>query len=45
MIIGEVSLDGSINPVKGVLPMVCAAKEAGIDNCIIPEANIARAEL
>ena len=41
LIIGEVSLDGSINPVKGVLPMVCAAKEAGIDNCIIPKANIA----
>lgn len=45
LIIGEVSLDGSINPVKGVLPMVCVAKEAGIDNCIIPKANIAEGRI
>lgn len=45
LIIGEVSLDGSINPVKGVLPMVCAAKEAGIDNYIIPKANIAEGRI
>lgn len=45
LIIGEVSLDGSINPVKGVLPMVCAAKEVGIDNCIIPKANIAEGRI
>lgn len=45
LIIGEVSLDGSINPVKGVLPMVCAAKEAGIDNGIIPKANIAEGRI
>lgn len=45
LIIGEVSLDGSINPVKGVLPMVCAAKEAGIDNCIISKANIAEGRI
>lgn len=45
LIIGEVSLDGSINPVKGVLPMVCAAKEAGIDNCIIQKANIAEGRI
>lgn len=45
LIIGEVSLDGSINPVKGVLPMVCAAKEPGIDNCIIPKANIAEGRI
>lgn len=45
LIIGEVSLDGSINPVKGVLPMVCAAKEAGIDNCKIPKANIAEGRI
>ncbi len=45
LIIGEVSLDGSINPVKGVLPIVCAAMEAGIDNCIIPKANIAEGRI
>ena len=45
LIIGEVSLDGSINPVKGVLPMVCAAKEAGIDNCIITKDNIAEGRI
>lgn len=40
LIIGELSLDGTVNPVNGVLPIVCAAKEAGIKLCIIPKANL-----
>ncbi len=37
--IGELSLSGEIKGVKGVLPMVMAAKEAGIKDIYIPYAN------
>lgn len=40
IILGELSLDGSINGVRGVLPCVCSAKEAGIDKALIPQVNI-----
>lgn len=38
-IIGELSLDGSINGVKGVLPRICMAKSMGLKTCIVPKAN------
>ncbi|MBR4286285.1 MAG: YifB family Mg chelatase-like AAA ATPase [Clostridia bacterium] len=37
--IGELSLSGEIKPVKGVLPMVMAAKDAGIKDIYIPYDN------
>ncbi|MBE6801741.1 MAG: ATP-binding protein [Ruminococcaceae bacterium] len=37
--IGELSLSGDIKPVKGVLPMVMAAKDAGIKDIYIPLEN------
>ncbi|MBP5727824.1 MAG: YifB family Mg chelatase-like AAA ATPase, partial [Clostridia bacterium] len=36
---GELSLDGSIQPVNGVLPMVISAKESGVKEAIIPVQN------
>jgi magnesium chelatase family protein len=39
IIIGELSLDGSIMPVKGVLPIAIAAKEKGYKGIIIPKLN------
>ena len=36
---GELSLDGLIQPVSGVLPMVISAKEYGIRKVIVPAAN------
>lgn len=39
LIIGELSLNGKVNPVKGVLPIVYAAKKAGIPCCIVPKEN------
>lgn len=39
MIVGELSLDGRVNEVKGVFPSVLAAKERGFSICIIPEGN------
>jgi len=38
--IGELSLDGSIKPVNGVLPMVISLRSAGISKVFVPEANI-----
>ena len=38
---GELGLDGRINPVNAILPMVCCAKEAGCHTAIIPEKNAA----
>lgn len=37
--IGELSLNGKVRPCTGVLPMVIAAKKAGIKNIIISQEN------
>lgn len=39
VIIGELSLDGSIRPVKGILPMIYGAYMCGVKKCIIPLEN------
>ncbi len=39
MIMGELSLDGSILPIKGVLPLALEAKEAALDGFILPAKN------
>lgn len=36
---GELSLDGEIKPVKGILPMVISARQNGIENIIVPIEN------
>lgn len=43
--IGELSLDGSIRGVNGVLPLVLGLKDAGIKNIIVPKANVNEAAL
>ncbi len=43
--LGEVSLDGQIRPVSGVLPMALAAKQAGIQALFVPKENAAEATL
>lgn len=45
MIVGELSLDGRINGIKGVLPMVAKAREEGIRRVIVPRDNLAEAGL
>lgn len=37
--IGEVSLNGDIRPVNGVLPMVLLAKKVGFESVFVPEEN------
>ncbi len=39
MIMGELSLDGSILPIKGVLPMALEAQKAGLEGFILPKQN------
>ena len=39
MIMGELSLDGSVLPIRGVLPMAIKAREMGFKGMIIPKAN------
>jgi len=43
--IGELSLDGAIRAVNGVLPLVLGLKKAGIKNVIVPAANAKEAAL
>ncbi len=43
MIMGELSLDGSVLPVKGALPMAVKAREMGFKRLIVPEANVTEA--
>ncbi|MCL2884552.1 MAG: YifB family Mg chelatase-like AAA ATPase [Oscillospiraceae bacterium] len=37
--VGELSLEGQVRPVQGVLPMVLAARAAGIKRIFVPYAN------
>ena len=43
--IGELSLDGKINRIKGALPLVIGFRENGIKNIILPAANIDEAAI
>lgn len=44
-IVGELSLDGGVHRVAGVLPAVLAARKAGLKGVIIPRDNMAEAVL
>ena len=43
--VGELSLDGTIRPIPGVLPLVLGLKDAGVKNVIVPFANAKEAAL
>lgn len=43
MVMGELSLDGSVLPVKGALPMAVKAREMGVKKLIVPEENVTEA--
>ena len=40
MMVGEVSLNGEIHPVSGILPRVIHAGETGLRFCVIPSGNL-----
>lgn len=39
LLMGELSLDGSLQPIKGVLPIAIKARELGFEGMIIPRQN------
>ena len=43
--LGELSLDGMVRPVSGVLPMALAAKDHGIETLFVPRENAPEATL
>mgnify|MGYP001046405669 CR=1 FL=1 len=45
LVLGELSLDGSIKAIPGVLPMVICAREEGMTSCIVPKENVQEAAL
>lgn len=42
---GELSLDGALRPIKGVLPLAVAARHHGFEGVMVPAANAAEAAL
>jgi len=45
LVVGELSLDGDVRGIKGVLPIVMAAKSNGIKKVILPRENLEEAKL
>ncbi len=45
MLLGELSLDGRVKPVRGVLPVAVACRELGMAGLIVPMGNAAEAAL
>ncbi len=43
LITGELSLDGSVLPVRGALPIAIKAREEGFKRLIVPQANVTEA--
>jgi magnesium chelatase family protein len=39
LVLGELSLDGQIQPIRGVLPQLCGAVERGVAGVLLPTAN------
>ena len=45
VMIGELGLDGRVRPVRGILPAVLAAADAGYEQVVVPECSAAEASL
>lgn len=42
---GELSLDGTVKPIRGVLPLALAARDGGFRGVVVPKANAGEASL
>ena len=40
MMVGELSLDGTVQPVRGALPIAIKAREMGMESLFVPEQNV-----
>ena len=45
VMLGELALDGRLRPVRGVLPLLLAARDAGFVRAVVPIGNVAEATL
>lgn len=45
VILGELALDGSVRPIRGVLPMAIEARRRGVKHMIVPEGNAREAAM
>src|SRR5436305_2335144 len=45
ILLGELSLDGSIHPTRGVLPIAAAARRDGVSGILLPMANASEATI
>ena len=45
LIMGELSLDGSLQPIRGALPIAIKAKEEGFSHLIVPKSNAKEAAI
>src|ERR1700754_3100990 len=45
VVIGELSLDGTIQPARGVLPIVAGARRDGLSGVLLPSANATEAAI
>ncbi len=45
MVVGELSLDGSVRHARGILPMAATARQAGFKRIVVPEVDAAEAAL
>ena len=45
VLVGELGLDGRVRPVRGVLPALLAAREAGLATAIVPAQQVTEAQL
>ncbi|MBQ5951369.1 MAG: YifB family Mg chelatase-like AAA ATPase [Lachnospiraceae bacterium] len=41
--LGELGLSGEVRPVRGVLPVVCTARDEGLTTCFVPVENVREA--
>src|SRR5690606_25033082 len=45
MMVGELALDGTLRPLKGVLPIAIRAQQQGFEGLIVPMANVREASV
>jgi magnesium chelatase family protein len=45
VLVGELGLDGRVRPVRGVLPALLAARQAGLANAVVPAQQVSEANL
>ena len=45
LFLGELSLDGTVRGIRGILPIIVEAEKSGYQTCIVPKENLREAEL